>query len=209
MRKGSARGPIGRPPKQENQRQRILDRAAEIIAVVGYEKTSLGDIAKELGLTRQAIYHYFPTKQDIFNEIVLTIVKEMYEHVLSSVNQKDSYAAQLRCVMIAHASYFDSKYWMNVAGSTGYGGISRRDLTRIDEIEHYRSLYKKLLSRILRRGIQNGEFRKVNIKSAVRVIYQLLNIMRWYRPDGTKRATDFAAENYEIICAGLISPAVR
>jgi len=194
---------LGRPPKQENQRQRILDEAAKLIATVGYEQCSLGDIAKILGLTRPAIYHYFSTKQEIFNKITLTITEEMYAHVSSRVDESASYSQQLKDVMIAHAEYFDSSYWMNVAGSTGYGGISRRELTRLDEIEDYRNKYEKLLSRIIRRGVQNGEFRKVNVKATVRAVYQLLNIMRWYRPGGGKCAADIAAENYELISGGL------
>ena len=105
--------------------------------------------------------------------------------------------------MVAHAEYFETNYWMNVAGSTGYGGIARRELTRLGEIENYRGKYEKMISRVIRGGIKSGEFRKVNVKTTVLAIYQLLNIMRWYRPGGSKRAVDFAAEYYELISGGL------
>ena len=82
--------PVGRPPKQLDQRQRILQQAAKAIATVGYEQCSLADIAAELELTRPALYHYFATKQEIFSEIALATAKGTYEYVASSINEKSS-----------------------------------------------------------------------------------------------------------------------
>jgi AcrR family transcriptional regulator len=194
---------LGRPPKQGNQRQRILNAAAKLIATIGYEQCSLGDIAKELDLTRPALYHYFSTKQEIFTEITMTIVKEMYAAVSSSVDETQPYAEQLEAVMVAHAEYFESNYWIMIAGTEGYGGISKRNLDRIDEIEKFRGDYEKLLARIIRRGIKSQEFRKVDVKATIVSIYQLLNVVRWYRPGGKKTASDIARENFRLLFGGL------
>jgi AcrR family transcriptional regulator len=59
---------VGRPRRGERapvDQSLILDRAATIFAQSGYHATSLMAVADDLGVTRQALYHYFPSKQDI------------------------------------------------------------------------------------------------------------------------------------------------
>jgi AcrR family transcriptional regulator len=195
--------PVGRPPKRENQRERILEEAAKLIATVGYDRCSLGEVAKRLGLTRPAVYHYFANKQQVFNEIALRLVQGIFEHVSSRVDPAESCATQLETLMIAHAEYFEDNYWIHVAGVLGYGGVSRDQLTQLTEIDDFRARYERLLTGILRRGVKAGEFRKFNIKTTVLAIYSLLNMVRWYRPDGPKRATAYASEYFEILHSGL------
>ncbi|MEM7469695.1 MAG: helix-turn-helix domain-containing protein, partial [Pseudomonadota bacterium] len=91
----TASKPLGRPPKQRQQRQRILNEAAKIIARVGYEECSLSRIAEGLDLSPPAIYHYFPTKQSIFSEIAMTTVKGIHEHGCDAIDVNQSFTRQL------------------------------------------------------------------------------------------------------------------
>ncbi|MCW3003144.1 MAG: regulatory protein TetR, partial [Conexibacter sp.] len=43
----------------------ILDAAAVLFADLGYRATNLEHVARRLGVTRQALYYYFPKKHDI------------------------------------------------------------------------------------------------------------------------------------------------
>lgn len=196
----------GRPPKRRDQRERILREAARIIASVGYEECSLSRIAQALDLSAPALYHYFPTKQAIFTEIAMTAVSGIDAYVRDAIDVDADYGEQLRVMMHAHAEYFDQHYWMMNATIAGYGGIARRDIEQLDEFEAHRVRYEKLLLGILRGGMRSGEFRELNPKAVARSIFQLLNITRWYRPDGSRRAVDFAAENYELIYRSLTAP---
>lgn len=61
----------------ENTRELILAVATEQFLKNGYEKTKLSDIINDLdGLTKGAIYHYFDSKEDIFNEVANNIGKQ-------------------------------------------------------------------------------------------------------------------------------------
>ena len=61
----------GRPPTIENARDRILDDAARLFARDGYDGTSLGELAASVGVTKAAIYHYFPNKKEIYEAIIV------------------------------------------------------------------------------------------------------------------------------------------
>lgn len=47
-------------------RQDLARRAASYFSDHGYAGTSMRNIAEYLGLSKSAIYHYFPTKEDLF-----------------------------------------------------------------------------------------------------------------------------------------------
>ncbi|MEQ8659958.1 MAG: hypothetical protein RLW62_04015, partial [Gammaproteobacteria bacterium] len=61
----------------------------------------------------------------------------------------------------------------------------------------------------LRRGVASGELRSCDIAETLRFVFQLLDVTHWYRPDGTKRATDFARDACALLLDGLCSDATR
>lgn len=52
----------GRPGYDQ---ETVLRRAVELFNRQGYDATSMGDIAKDLGLTKSAIYHHVPSKEQL------------------------------------------------------------------------------------------------------------------------------------------------
>jgi AcrR family transcriptional regulator len=60
-----------RAVQAEQTRQQILDTAQRLFAERGYDATSLQMIADEMGITKAAVYYYFPAKADILSEALL------------------------------------------------------------------------------------------------------------------------------------------
>jgi TetR/AcrR family transcriptional repressor of nem operon len=56
--------------QRERTRQRILDSAARLFALRGFEAVSLDDLMTEAGLTRGAFYHHFRTKTQVYSESI-------------------------------------------------------------------------------------------------------------------------------------------
>lgn len=56
--------------KQEDTRQRILNKALELFSAKGYDSVSVGEIAKAVGIKAPSLYNHFPSKQAIFDAIV-------------------------------------------------------------------------------------------------------------------------------------------
>ncbi|GAA2254547.1 TetR/AcrR family transcriptional regulator [Actinomadura sp. NPDC048955] len=60
----------GRPPASEAEaRQRIVDATVRCIDRHGVVKTTLSDVANELGVTRQTVYRHFGRISDIIGEV--------------------------------------------------------------------------------------------------------------------------------------------
>jgi TetR/AcrR family transcriptional repressor of nem operon len=49
----------------------IIELGRKMVQVGGYEGLNYGQIAAELGITRTAIHHYFPNKQDLAYRIII------------------------------------------------------------------------------------------------------------------------------------------
>src|SRR3984957_14172445 len=56
-----------------NTRERILDAALNLFIEKGFDKTSLREIAEQLGVTKAALYYHFTSKDDILMALHLRL----------------------------------------------------------------------------------------------------------------------------------------
>ena len=56
--------------KQEDTKQRILEKALELFSAQGYDSVSVGEIAAAVGIKAPSLYNHFSGKQAIFDAIV-------------------------------------------------------------------------------------------------------------------------------------------
>jgi AcrR family transcriptional regulator len=65
-----ASGPGGGGGEISSRREQILQAAQKLFADQGFVETNLNDVATQLGFRRQAVYHYFRSKEDILYELI-------------------------------------------------------------------------------------------------------------------------------------------
>jgi AcrR family transcriptional regulator len=58
-------------------KESIVKTALELFLQNGYEKTSMNDIAREVGITKPAIYHHFKNKDQLIHEVLSLFFEEM------------------------------------------------------------------------------------------------------------------------------------
>ncbi|MBO8151209.1 MAG: hypothetical protein DRP91_04030 [Candidatus Neomarinimicrobiota bacterium] len=69
-------------------KDRIIDIAIEMFAKKGYENVSMNEIAKEVGISKPAIYYYFESKEKLFIEM-MNVVTEKFLNSIEEVFEKD------------------------------------------------------------------------------------------------------------------------
>ena len=62
--------------KQEDTKQKILDKALELFSSRGYDAVSVGEIAQAVGIKAPSLYNYFPSKQAIFDALVESVAAQ-------------------------------------------------------------------------------------------------------------------------------------
>ncbi|HTC82461.1 MAG TPA: helix-turn-helix domain-containing protein, partial [Acidimicrobiia bacterium] len=61
-----------RTRKSEETRERLLDAAAKVFRDKGYAGARLADIAERAGMHTPGVYYYFPSKEDLVEEVLRT-----------------------------------------------------------------------------------------------------------------------------------------
>jgi AcrR family transcriptional regulator len=61
----------------DERRRQLLERGAELFTSHPYEKLSMSKIAKEVGISKALLYHYFPSKQAYFEETLSTWAEQL------------------------------------------------------------------------------------------------------------------------------------
>lgn len=194
----------GRPPIIPDARNRILDDAARLFARDGYDGTSLGELAASVGVTKAAIYHYFPNKKAIYEAIIVRTLEGLRQHVLQATMQTSGPEEALAGFMTAHADFFEEHYNGFLTMLVGYGGME--NVVMIAEAQKLRGEHEQALRRIIADGVAQGAFRRVDIDVTSRAVLSMLNWMvRWFKPGKGRRAAAFAQDYCDLMLGGLRS----
>src|SRR3954447_26707004 len=66
---GEAEGPVAaRRGRPGNDQAAVLRGAIDLFNRKGYDATSIGDVAEELGVTKSAVFHHVPSKEHLLSE---------------------------------------------------------------------------------------------------------------------------------------------
>jgi AcrR family transcriptional regulator len=155
----------------EERPHQIVAAAFEVFGARGLAGARLEDIAKRAGVSKGTIYLYFPNKEALFKEMIAqTIVAhlERTERTLRD-DERTSAAAQIRDYM---------RQWWALMRSAEYQTVHRLvigELHRFPELVefYWREVVvrkQQLVDRLMRRGIESGEFRQIDPCVAGRIM---------------------------------------
>ncbi len=65
-----ARAPVTAKPRTTDKREEVLDIASETFLAKGFDGTSINVMAREAGISKESIYRYFGSKEDLFLAVV-------------------------------------------------------------------------------------------------------------------------------------------
>ena len=76
--------------KREQARREILAAAETVLADGGIEAVTLASVADQLGMTKQALYHYFSSKEALVRGLVTTLLDHEIEVLIAAVTAAKS-----------------------------------------------------------------------------------------------------------------------
>jgi AcrR family transcriptional regulator len=91
----------------EEYRKQLLQQCFDLFAERGYAQVTTRQIAQELGISTGAMYHYFPSKQALFEQLVEEISAQDVQ-LLRSISQDGTLAQRfdrLGELLIQHETY--------------------------------------------------------------------------------------------------------
>ena len=150
-----------------NTREKILETMYRLVAEEGYHKASIGNICKEIGITKPAVYHYFKSKEEIFLELIKTIYVINEEAILKKIEEAeeiDTYKEMMRNFGIRGISKeppFPATTFIDYRKVCSEIDLQSQRNEKIEEYHHeINEQIFNLLRKMLRQGIKVGLFKK-------------------------------------------------
>ena len=116
--------------KANERRREILLGAARAFAQGGYDATNMEQIARECGLAKGHIYHYFRSKEEIFTEIRTEAVRRLIARLtaIAPLAAKDPELALRKAIAAVIGRIFDEeeRYELGLPGPVSLSAENRK-----------------------------------------------------------------------------------
>jgi AcrR family transcriptional regulator len=154
----------------EERPAQIVEAALEVFASRGLAAARLEDIARAAGVAKATIYLYFPNKEALFREVIRQTV---VSHIESSERDFESATGPARDAFVQHLQ----RYWTFIQ-SPKFSPLFRLIHAEISQHPDLAKFYAdevvtrshRLIAAIIKRGIDQGEFRDVDPLVTARMV---------------------------------------
>ncbi len=157
----------------EERPHQILDAALSVFAEHGIDAAKLEEIAARAGVSKGTIYLYFPSKEELFREVVR-------QKVGPSIANADS-ASLSEATAEGQLKVFIARQWecLGQEDSEGWIRLVMLELHKYPDLAefHWNEVVTRsntILANIIRRGIASGEFRPTDPQTAAHMIKALV-----------------------------------
>lgn len=163
-------------------RDTILKVAAHRFSVIGYEGTSLREIAREVGIKAASLYNHFESKEEILWTMVSKATLELESNQEKALAGKEEPIDRLRTFVRTHVDYH--------AGNPQTSRIANIEIyhlrpDRFRVVAEFRRRYEGLLQEILLDGERLGVLSVPDVKiTSYALLQMMIGVAYWFRPEG-------------------------
>ncbi|NKQ54204.1 helix-turn-helix transcriptional regulator [Amycolatopsis sp. K13G38] len=126
-----------------------MDAAAHVLSRRGYSGTRLTDVAEQAQIQAPAIYYYYPSREDLIEEVMWTGISRMADHVQKILDELPPETAPMRRIetaVEAHLRYALEVSDYSTAAVRNAGQLPDELRTRYNaEAARYGDLWRKLV----------------------------------------------------------------
>jgi AcrR family transcriptional regulator len=156
-----------RQRRKEARPQELLDAALDLFVEKGFAATRAEEVAARAGVSKGTLYLYYPSKEDLLKAVI--------EHRVSSeIAAGAAEAAGFTGPTDELLRKIVTAWWQRLYDSP-VSGVFKIIITEVRNFPEIAEFHQKsvvepghqLIGRLLQRGIDRGEFRPVDLASAV------------------------------------------
>lgn len=189
----------------------VLDAALDLFIELGFTQTRVDDIAKRAGISKGAVYLYFPSKEAIMEALVRRAVVPIADSALEffDLDQDPRLTITMVLKMAAHR--------LSDPKTTAIPRIIFREVKSFPELAHMyrREVIDKVLpvvERLIARGIDRGYLRQVDPHLTIRsivgplVLHLAMAEIFGIVPEGGMQFDKLVDNHLSILFDGLSAP---
>ena len=205
-------------PRQRRKEARpaeLMAAALELFVERGFVGTRLDDVAARAGVSKGTLYLYFDSKEALFKAVIQEGIVPILEEGAGLVDGFEGSTADLLRALIG-------EWWQRI-GNTHLAGVPKLMISEAGNFPELATYYhdavimrgRDLMRRTLQRGIASGEFRAVDVETAIDVIFApVLMMVIWRYSLGACCGTAHDPQTYlnthfDLALGGLAAPVSR
>jgi len=169
-------------------RQEILLAAADCFMEQGFHATSIDDVARRLKATKGRIYHYYPSKIDLFFDVHREGMNLLFAAVEPASTTPGDGLTVLATMLRAHALAMFEHHSYETVVVQGvqlhrFGAMTSAQRTVVDELIASRDRFESLFKKAANAAKRDGSLGDLDTSIAVKTILGGLQwSLIWYRP---------------------------
>ena len=157
---------------QDKKRTLIINAALLRFAHYGLAKTTMTDIAKDISFSKALLYYYFPDKLSLYVSVIEHLMHTISKDILKSVEKTSTCTEGVLMVLQKRQGYIQ-KYYNLMEFNKLIGPELPDDL--YEKFSRARAFELKIISSLIRRGVEKGEFQVENINLTAEVLVEALS----------------------------------
>lgn len=194
---------VATPIKHTHDQESILRGAAEVFIQHGYEATSMGVLAENLGITKSAIYHHVPSKEYLLELALDRALDSLEEILIDPLAATGPAVDRLMYVLRSSVGVLTDQLpfvtlLLRLRGNT--------ELER-DALERRRA-FNQVVADLVDEARSDGDIRRdIDPRTTTRLLFGMIgSVVDWYRTDGPVSAEDVANDVVTIAFGGVRTP---
>jgi TetR/AcrR family transcriptional regulator len=163
------------------KRQEVLREAAAFFNFKGYHATSLTEIATSLGVTKAALYHYFPNK----NSLLAACFEQAMEVAFASLERGRKQGKNGRDRLVLTIAFYVSQLIDELNCCVVLMEEQALEPADRAKLVRQRDRFERALRALVREGIEDGSVVPCDPKLAIFVVLGAMNwLAKWFKPGG-------------------------
>lgn len=181
---------------------KIISTAIELFGTYGYQKASMRDIARRIGITQAALYYHFKSKEEILFTILERSVNNLYFQLKSLFMEDLEPVEKLRHVIMQHMLTIRDYRDESKIIIEDKRHLSEDLLKQVKEKEKtIFNLYKSHLKEMQK----TGKIKECELTVITFSILGMINwLYHWYRPDKALPIERIGEEFIDNLLYGLL-----
>ena len=175
--------------------QKIIDTAAKLFHEKGFKSATLNDLARELGLSKTALYHYVSSKEQLLSIVYGQAFEKIFERIHEISTMDVALDEKLRLILRDHIKNITIK---NAAlFSVFFAEENHLPKDDFEKIRAKKRKYSLIIEDIIKEGISRGIFRSAEPRLHANAILGMCNwVYKWYRVNKATYTPDQVADHF-------------
>jgi TetR/AcrR family transcriptional regulator, cholesterol catabolism regulator len=140
-------------------RRRLIDAAAQVLAERGYASTRLSDIAARADLRAGSVYHHFPSKDALIEEVLVYGVVTAHRNVVVALDGLAPSASPAQRLGAAMTGHLHAMLSLDAVARAHAHAFEQLPAPMKDRIRPYRRAYGALWSEVIGSAVDAGTLR--------------------------------------------------